>query len=59
MTLVPAQTPAVSIPEFQEWIRKTRPVLCTFKARSPEDETNYQMLVSVMSSKRMVRKFSA
>ncbi|KXN84566.1 hypothetical protein AN958_12312 [Leucoagaricus sp. SymC.cos] len=53
MTLVPAMTPAVSIPEFQDWIRRTKPVLCTFKARSPEDETNYQMLVSVMSTKRM------
>ncbi|KAJ3562709.1 hypothetical protein NP233_g9408 [Leucocoprinus birnbaumii] len=53
MILVPAQTPAVSIAEFQDWIRRTKPVLCTFKARTPEDESNYSMLVSVMSTKRM------
>ena len=54
MTLLPAQTPAISIPDFQDWIRRTKPVLCTFKAKTPEDESNYAMLVSVMSTKRMV-----
>ncbi|KAF9452329.1 hypothetical protein P691DRAFT_772324 [Macrolepiota fuliginosa MF-IS2] len=53
LTLLPAHTPAVSIPEFQDWIRRTKPVLCTFKARTPDDEANYLMLVSVMSSKKM------
>ncbi|KAF5359261.1 hypothetical protein D9756_003233 [Leucocoprinus leucothites] len=53
MILLPAQTSAVNIPDFQDWIRRTKPVLCTFKARTQEDETNYSMLVSVMSTKRM------
>ncbi|KAF5359258.1 hypothetical protein D9756_003239 [Leucocoprinus leucothites] len=53
MILLPAQTPAVNIPDFQDWIRRTKPVLCTFKARTQEDETNYSMLVSVMSTKRI------
>lgn len=56
MTLRPAQTPAVSMPDFQDWIRRTKPVLCTFKAEAPEDEAAYSTLVSVMSAKSIVSR---
>ena len=56
MALRPAQTPAVSMPDFQDWIRRTKPVLCTFKAEAPEDEAAYNMLVSVMSAKSIVSR---
>jgi len=56
MALRPAQTPAVSMPDFQDWIRRTKPVLCTFKAKAPEDEQAYTVLVSVMSAKSIVSR---
>ena len=56
MALWPAQTPAVSMSDFQGRIRRTKPVLCTFKAKAPEDEQAYTMLASVMSAKSIVSR---
>ncbi|KAF9073940.1 hypothetical protein BDP27DRAFT_1317715 [Rhodocollybia butyracea] len=60
MTLTTTRDPVVSLPEFQMWAKKTRPVVCTFKAHArpnvPQmnsaNEQLFSMLLNMIGSSK-------